>query len=60
MLFGNGINRLADMRLLGKGGMDFFHGGNKTLYVIYKPASHTQGHIQHPEVTVNGNKASQG
>ena len=58
VLFGNGIIGFADMGLLGKGSVDLFHGGHETLNIVYKPACHTQRHIQHPEVTVYGNKAS--
>ena len=60
MLFGNGIFRLADMRILGKCGMYFFHGGDEALYVVDEPARHTHGHIEHPQVAVYGYQAAQG
>ena len=60
MLSAHGVLRKTDSRLGGEGGVDFFHGGDEALGVIDKPACHTQGIVQHPEVAVYGNHASQG
>ena len=51
---------VPDPRLHGKGTVDFLHGSDKPLDIIDIPSSHTQRHIQHPEIPVDRHHISDG